>query len=258
MRTFRIIPFIALACSLVFASCNTNEDDTNSPVVTAFQVNGLSFGTIEILAGNNILVTALITEDIAMDSYRVRVVADFTPVSGTPFSFDQTSNSGSLTTTVNETIAVPASAIAGPYKVILTATDAAGRESEMKIAFAITSPTQADINLTSPTPNFTVAFTDTIVLVGTVTDDVDIVSIAIVAEPAQQSGGLVAAGGPFYDGAFNLNGSSDTTWDFAEVQNSAAYVIVPSGITTGSYQLEIRATDSSGNVAIETVPFSVF
>lgn len=259
MKTFKLLSLFAITATMMFSSCNTNEDDTNSPTISAFLVNGIgSTGTIEVLAGNNIVVTATITEDLAMDSYRVQIMADFTPANGTPFSYDQSTNSGSLSTAVNETIAVPANTIGGPYKVILTATDAAGRVSDMELPVNITSPTQASINVTAPTNDFIISFNDTIFMAGTVTDDVDIVSIDFLAEPMQEAGGLVGAGGPFYEGGFNLNGSSDTTWDFAEVQTSGGYIIAPSTGSTGLHKLEIRATDSDGNVAVKTIPFNIF
>ena len=153
----------------------------NSPTINSFLVNGIgTSGTAEILAGTNLVVTASITEDIEMDSYQVQVVADFTPAVGTPFSYDQTTSATGLAATVNETITIPASAIAGPYNVIITATDAAGRESELTITISITNPTQATIDVTSPTANFIISFSDTIVMVGSVTDDDDIVSIDFV------------------------------------------------------------------------------
>ena len=80
----------------------------------------------------------------------------------------------------------------------------------------------------------------------------------MLAEPAIESGGLVASGGPFYEGTFNLNGSSDTSWDMSEVQTNSAYIIAPATGTTGSYKVEIRAMDSDGNVTVETIPFSIF
>lgn len=259
MKNFRLFTALVLCASIGISGCNTGDDDTNAPSISTMLVNGVNaLGTIEVLAGNTITVSASITEDVEMDSYRIQVVADFIPITGTPFSYDQTTSAAGLSATVNESIAVPANSIAGPYEVIVSAIDASGRESESTIVIAITSPTQASINVTTPSNDFIISFNDTILMSGTVTDDVDLVSIEFVAEPMQQAGGLVGAGGPFYEGIFNLNGSSDTSWDMSEVQTNAAYIIAPATGSTGLHKLEIRATDSDGNVAVKTIPFNIF
>lgn len=259
MKSYGLFCTLLISAAIIVTSCNKEEEDTNSPTIGSMLVNGSDAqAVIEVLAGNTLQVTANITEDIELESYRIQVVADFTPVSATPFSYDQTSDAGGQSASVDETIAIPASTVSGPYNVILTAIDAAGREAESTISVSITSPTQATINVTAPVANFTVSFNDTIFVVGTVADDVDIVSVQFVAEPMQESGGLVAAGGPFYEGTFSLNESSDTNWDMAEVQTSSAHIVAPATGSTGSYKLEIRATDSDGNVTVKSIPFSLF
>ena len=248
-----------LIVTLAISSCNTGNDDTNSPSITSAQVNGLtSFSEIQVLAGNNIVVTANISEDVELDSYRIQVMADFTSANSNVFSYDQTVSAGGLSATVNETITIPATATAGPYIVKITATDAAGRESETSITVLITSPTQAEINLSAPADNLVMSFGDTIFLAGTITDDVDLVTISLKGEPVQMAGGLSAAGGVFYESNFNLNGASDTSWDFSEVQTNNAYAILPTTGSTGNYELEIRALDSDDNVTVKSIPFSIF
>lgn len=262
MKALNRLAYISLAASIMFMSSCSEDEDTNSPSIDNYTVNGVELlGIVQLLAGEDLVVVATVNEDIELASYRIQVVADFTTSSATPFSFDQEYAASGLTASVNESIMVPANAIGGPYKVIITATDAADRVSgEFEIDVNVISPTQAVINLTDPLPGVThsLAFGDTIFLTGTVTDETDLTRIEIIVEPEQMEGGLTAAGGPFYDVAITIGGTSDTTYDLSGVAGQSGHIVVPSGITTGQYGLTIRAIDSHENVAVESITYNLF
>lgn len=250
--------FSLLLISLMVAC--SGKEDTNSPVISNFTVDGLTaFDFIEVLAGNSLTVGALITEDIENASYRIQIVPDFTTISATPFSYDMEFTATELSVNVSEAIAIPASTVGGPYKVMITATDAADRSSDMEILVSINNPTQPVINMT-PDPTIVHNYSpgDTIHLGGTITDGEDIVSINIVCEPRQETGGLTAAASPFYNGTINVNGAANMAYDLTDVVSIIDPIVIPTSQQPGSYKMVVTCVDSDENSAFAQVDFQVF
>ena len=150
--------------------------------------------------------------------------------------------------------------VAGPYSGYLTCLDGSERMGELNFEIVVTNPTQANINLVSPTPNVshTLMRGDSLELIGTITDDADIQQVQIIIEPAAPEGNFQPAGGPIYNETFAVAGSNDTTWDFAEVNNQGKGIYLAPGTTSGTYELIVLATDNDGNVSKVVVDLSIF
>lgn len=250
---------ITLVAAIVFSGCR-EEEDTNAPQFTSASVNlEDNSGVVQVAAGTTMTIKASFEDDVELSLYDIDLAADFTPSTGTAFSFSEQGPLENTSDQIQINVDVPDDAIAGPYSLSINAVDAAGNISgQVVFTVAITNPDQASIEITDPIPSDTIeaALTDTVTFTGTVSHAVDLVTIDIVAEPAPQEGELVASG-PIYDVTFVLPGDSDTSWDFIEMANLEAELIIPFDAQLGAYHVTIYVESSDGHIAVLQMEMSV-
>tara|TARA_B110000211_G_C14049441_1_gene540500 strand:+ start:184 stop:978 length:795 start_codon:yes stop_codon:yes gene_type:complete len=246
-KTSLFVLFIGL---VIGCSKDENDDDV-SPTFSGLQINGLaSTDFIQVASGSTIDLTGTFNDDVALASYTI--VSSSTKMTGTnALSINSTFTLSGLSQTIAEPFVVNANTLAGPYTLSVIVKDSNGSESgTAEFDIAVTNTSIAQINLTSPLQNAYYSSNDTIFLLGNVTDDTDLQLIEIYIEPQPMAGGLTAVGTVFYEEAFFLNGASETSWDFSEVNTTNNYVVIPTITTSGLYSITITVTDSDGNIAV--------
>lgn len=243
---------ILLALAFTLFSCK--KEDTAAPTISNVLVNEAS-SDIEIAAGTEVHFDATFADNEDLKEFKLDVhnnfdLHDHGKTANVRFSHQQIFSISGKSSTVHEHFDVPSDASAGPYHFILKALDQEGNESTpSELSIVITQPGQAAINVTSHdfSSEVTVDAGDTLVLAGTITDDVDIQKITIIVEEhGDHSHGKVASGEVF-EAEFDLPGASDTSWDFSAL--AGQHIIFPTG-EHGDYELIILVEDSDDNHTI--------
>lgn len=236
--------FALLSVTIFLLSCKNEVKDNTRPVIETFSVIGAP------IVGGSLTVSSLISDDQALGSYKVTLYDDF---GFTADSIDETarlSHTGVydftedlLTHLINEAISIPSNTSAGPYKISLEVLDKKGNQAtkiieETEIINSIDQPT---ISITFPANDTTFSGSDTLNIAGTLTDNVALGSIYF--ELSNSTG--------FY---YTLNYDSvySTSWDPAINGNAK----IPFSSNTGSFDLLIEVTDTTGNMKRQTTSFT--
>lgn len=255
MKKFAILFVAALP---VFAACKKEDPDLDPPVIAEYKINDEDHD-IEVAAGSEMHVDLVFTDNEELREYKIDIHDAFDghehgKVSSiTRFSFQQTYAINGKQATEHQDVDIPAESAAGPYHAIVRVIDEEGNEGEFgELIIHITHPDQPVINVTSPD------FSDevhapkgsTFTLTGTITDNNDLEEIFIVIKEEDDHGHGKVQSGELYEADFDLTGSNDTSWDFAEISNQGKDIVIPSTAETGYYKLEVVAKDAEGHMTV--------
>lgn len=239
---------LPLLVSVALFSCKKEDPDTQKPVISSVSVNGLSTASLSVSAGSSLSFEIGLSDNIELKQVKIDIHDAFDGhhhAMNIPFSSQTIYNISGTSLNFTTVINVPSDAAAGPYHIEIYCIDGSGNEAiSVERELSITQSGQAVINVTSPdlSAEVDVIPGDTIHLAGTVTDDIDIATIDIHLEN-EDLGSIV------FDQAFTLSGSSDTLWNFSEVENQGYFIILPAGIT-GHHHLRIAVTNSDNNMTV--------
>lgn len=146
----RILPLLLLVV-LVSACKKDDDDDTPAdrakPVIAvATPANGST-----VAAGENLRLSLVVTDDRELGELKIEIHDVFDGhghgKNSAVFSYTKTIALSGQNQTVTENILVPADALAGPYHLIINATDRAGSLADfVEIDFSVSSPSQPVID----------------------------------------------------------------------------------------------------------------
>ncbi len=239
------------------ASCDKDDDnDTTAPIIKSATIDGEDHD-ISATAGGSITFEVEVSDNeelgqLKLDIHDIFDGHEHKSTSANKWADVKIVELSGTNETVTQAMDVPASAIAGPYHAIISVIDAEGNEGEfVELEMMVSNGSEPEINLTNP--DFSVEVHamkgSTLSLKGSVSDDVDLAEIFIVLEEEHEGHDHKSAGGEvLYEKDFDLDGSSDTSWDFQA--DGSVDIAIPTNAETGHYLLTIRAEDAEGNINI--------
>ena len=236
----------SLTLAVLVASCKKEDPDTEKPVINSLTVNG-NTSSVTLSAGSTLSFSISASDNIDLKQIKIDIHDAFDGHShspNVPFSSQTIYNVSGKSATITPSIQVPAIAASGPYDILVYAIDASGNEAVIReVELIITQAGQAVIDITSPSLalDWDYAIGDTIFITGTITDDIDLSDIDISLEN-EDTGALI------YDEEFPQVGTTDTTWDFNELNLQSKWIIIPATASLGHHGLVIMVTDSDANV----------
>lgn len=141
---------------------------------------------------------------------------------------------------INETFLVPGNVNDGHYYIDFRLLDKKGNLTETSSShFEVINNQKPSIDVSIGS----VEAGDTMKISGTVTDNKDVAHVSVrIKIPPGYSGDPT-----YYQEQFDLDGPSDTLWDFQK--DGAVKVYFPPFAKTGKYSLQISAADNEGNYA---------
>lgn len=240
-----LVLILIAGSTLLFDSCKKDREDTIAPSVFIVRVNGAAEQTT-ISAGDTITIYSEIKDNVNLSQFRIDIHDNFIEHSdrNTAFSSQLTYSISGTAVYETKTIIIPTTASSGPYHIVVSALDEAGLESNIyQYDLTIIQAGQPVITVTSHNIDSTITINvnDTINLVGTVTDDIDLDSVKIWLENS--------AGAKIYSIDSYLAGSSDTL--------SNITTPVTGAIAVGTYSLIFRMLDSDGNYTMKETEVTV-
>jgi hypothetical protein len=254
---------------LALMSCE-QDNATTPPEISELAINGEDHD-VDIDAGETVTVSAIVTDDknlgqIKFTAHNIFDGHDHGKVMAfIPFEATHIQNLNGESMNVTWEMTVDQNATAGPYHILAQAFDEDGNEAEFKeVNFMIENDGMAAVNVTSH--NFDAGYIDaepgeTILLSGTIQDDIDIAEITIkVAKHGHDDHDDHDHGKTdddiIYEMDWDLNGSNDTNWHFY-LDGNVEFTF-PSDITgEEDFEITIRVKDSDGNITIEEGDFHV-
>ena len=236
----------SLAIVVFLSACKKEDPDTEKPIISAVTVNG-NTSSVTLSAGSTLSFSISATDNIDLKQIKIDIHDAFdghihSP--NVPFSSQTIYNVSGKSTTITPSIQIPSIAASGPYDILIYAIDASGNEAVIKeLELIITQAGQAVIDITSPNLalDWDYSIGDTIFITGTITDDIDLSDIDISPEN-EDTGALI------YDEEFPQVGTTDTSWDFNELNLQSKWIIIPATASLGHHGLVIMVTDSDANV----------
>ncbi len=246
MKKLRFIFAVLTAVSLTYG-CKKKDPDSIKPVIESVLINGTA-STVTASAGSTLSVTLQVSDNENLKQFKIDIHDAFDGHThrNQPFSTQQIYSISGKSVTVTKTISLPHDAASGPYDVLITALDESGNESDIVLRhLVITQTGQPVIHITAPNVTEELDYRpgDILTLQGTITDDVDLEEIHI--KLVSESGSAVV-----YDEDFDLSGTADLSWDFAELVTQSKEILIPHSTVPGHYALIIRAKDNEGNLTL--------
>jgi len=258
MKKFVKFPFLIALILTALIACDKDDDteDTVDPTIKSAMIDN-SDEDILVTAGNEIHFDVEVEDNEALGELKIDVHDIFDghshgKKSATKWADVKTIQLSGKTQDVHEHMDVPTNATAGPYHAIFRLIDAEGNEGEfVELDFMVSNGSEPMINVTDPDFSSEVHVNKggSISLKGTITDDTDLDEIVIVLEEEHDdhSHGK-KSDTPLFEADFDLDGSSDLSWDFETDGNVT--ISIPANAEEGHYALEIIATDNDGNISI--------
>jgi hypothetical protein len=234
-----VLPFLLSLC-LVWCgtSCNKEDADETVPTVDYVLINGID-ADITVAAGASFSITAGFTDETALNQVRVEIGNE---ISGTSsfssvkiYDLAGTNDDASWTVELSDTIA------SGPHFLEVMAVDQDGNQSDtFALYFEVSKTTQPVINLTAPDFTQVLSYNagDTVVFAGTVTDETDLefIKMELLLDGVSQT-----------NVPYDYTDSVITSWDFSQLTTDWWFFIVPIASISGTYDLEVTASDIEGN-----------
>jgi uncharacterized membrane protein len=152
------------------------------------------------------------------------------------------------TQTLHKDVDVPASATAGAYHAVFRVLDLEGNEGDfVELNFTLVNGNEPQFAISSPdfSDHLDYAPGETIAMVGTVTDDVDLEEVKIEIYEEGHDHSHKKSEGPLFEQDFDLDGSADTSFDLSNFT-----IVIPADAEFGHYEIELKALDSDGNYGI--------
>ena len=245
------------------------EDDkaTIAPEISALAINGEDHD-IDIDAGETVTVSATVTDDVDLGQIKFTAHNIFDGhdhgkvMTYIPFEAVNIQDLSGQSADVTWEMTVDPNATAGPYHILAQAFDEDGNEAEFReIDFMIENDGMAVVDVNSH--DFDAGYIDaepgeTVLLSGSVLDDIDIAEIAIMVAKHETNNHDHGKTDDdiIYEMDWDLTGSNDTSWHFY-LDGNVEFTF-PSDITEEEdYEIVIRVEDSDGNITIQEGNFHV-
>ena len=250
----------------ILISCDRDAVNT-PPEISELAVNGEDHD-IYINAGESATVSALVTDDKTLGQMKFTAHNIFDGhdhgkvMTYIPFEASHIQDLDGETVNVTWEMTIDQNATAGPYHILAQAFDGDGNEAEFKeVNFTIVNDGMAEVDVTSH--DFDAGYIDaepgeTVLLSGTVIDDIDIAEIAIIVAKHEHNDHDHGKTDDevIYEMDWDLTGSSDTYWHFY-IDGNVEFTFPSDIMEEEDYEITIRVTDSDGNITIEKGDFHV-
>ena len=256
MKKYIFSSALMVSLGLMAVGCNDDkEEDTVKPEVVEVSIDGEDHD-IAVSAGTNMAVGATVSDNEDLGELKIDIHDVFdghSHKSSAKWAEVRIVELSGTKQTVEESIAVPVDATAGPYHCVVRVIDEAGNESDFEeLEFMLSNGSEPMFNITNPDFSSEVHAPkgSTVSIEGTITDDIDLAEVYIVLEEEHDHGHdhKSTQEEPIYEMDFDLDGSVDLSWDFQADGN--VNIAIPTDAEEGHYALIIRAEDSEGNINI--------
>lgn len=251
MKTLSYSLLLLMASAITFQSCKKDDEDTEKP-----KIESATLDNKWVAAGDEIHLDLVLSDNKGLKEYKIDIHDDFdghshgktanyekfetviiTPVSG--LSFDD-----------HVHIDVPTNAMAGPYHMGIYALDQDGNQSDTRfITFYITNSGMANINVSnlSTTAENDVAAGASLTLQGSITAGTSNIEeiVVVITKEDGHGHGKVAHDDEIFEWEQDF-ATPVASWDFADMGTIA----IPAS-ANGHYELEVKAKDVNGNIAIK-------
>lgn len=254
-RIFNVL-LAVIGSGVMMISCDKDDDtDTTAPVINSATIDGKEEG-IEANVGNAMTFEVKVSDNEALGQLKLDVHDAFDGHSHDKSSGINWANVAIIDLsgteqTVSHDMEIPTNATAGPYHAEILVIDAEGNEGEfVERVIMIRNGSEPGIEITSPdfTNEVHVTKGSTLSLEGMVTDETDLAEILIILEEEEEDAHKSVQHEALYEMDFDLEGTSDLTWDFQIDGN--VNIAIPATAEEGHYVLTVRAEDSEGNINI--------
>lgn len=254
-RIFNVL-LAVIGSGVMMISCDKDDDtDTTAPVINSATIDGKEEG-IEANVGNAMIFEVKVSDNEALGQLKLDVHDAFDGHSHDKSSGINWANVAIIDLsgteqTVSHDMEIPTNATAGPYHAEILVIDAEGNEGEfVERVIMIRNGSEPGIEITSPdfTNEVHVSKGSTLSLEGMVTDETDLAEILIILEEEEEDAHKSVQHEALYEMDFDLEGTSDLTWDFQLDGN--VNIAIPATAEEGHYVLTVRAEDSEGNINI--------
>lgn len=254
-RIFNVL-LAVIGSGVMMISCDKDDDtDTTAPVINSATIDGKEEG-IEANVGNAMTFEVKVSDNEALGQLKLDVHDAFDGHSHDKSSGINWANVAIIDLsgteqTVSHDMEIPTNATAGPYHAEILVIDAEGNEGEfVERVIMIRNGSEPGIEITSPdfTNEVHVTKGSTLSLEGMVTDETDLAEILIILEEEEEDAHKSVQHEALYEMDFDLEGTSDLTWDFQVDGN--VNIAIPATAEEGHYVLTVRAEDSEGNINI--------
>lgn len=254
------IYLITFAFAVLFSSCKEKENnDVIAPSLKTVTINN-QVRDISVNPGDQMKVVIAANDNIKLSELKLSIHDAFDGhghnKKNVAWQYSQVIPVSGTSSTKEVLLDVPEDAASGPYHLTVLVLDAAGNQGKLvERLFNITGEGQPVISVTEPdfTNGFTVAAGDSIILRGTVTDDLDLAHVEVFV--LREGAGTGEA--PIYEENFILPGIDDTEFNFSELDTLNKKIFIPSNATPGEYEILIKAKDSDGNYTFAGTEFDV-
>lgn len=236
---------MAILTILTIGCVKQNQDNTK-PSIDSFELYN-----VDPNVGGNFYLISIISDDKLLGSYKIEVYDDFGFEADSIEETTRLSLNNVITLpenikvhSISETIAVPGTTSAGPYKISLEVLDAKGNlSSKQTKRFEVLNPSdQPSITLTFPKNDTTYnGGNDTLYVQGSIMDNAAIKSATF--KIAHTNG---------YTTSLSANSILQSSWDIS----NDGEIKLPLNANTGKFTLVIEATDTSGNMKRSTTSFT--
>ena len=250
MKKYWALPLLALA----FVACTDEDDevqDTVKPQINKVTINEKDHD-IQVTSGTEMHIDAELSDNEELRELKIDIhdvfdghehgkKAEWEQVMVIPLS--------GKTQDLHEHVDVPASATAGAYHAVFRVLDAEGNEGDfVELNFTLVNGNEPQFNISSPNlaNHLDYAPGDTIFLVGTVTDDKDLVEVKVkIEEKHEGHDHHKKAEAALFEEEIELTGKADTSFDLSNFT-----IALPASAPLGEYEIKIEAIDSDGNYGI--------
>lgn len=244
----RYLLAIPLVGALFLTACKDDDGvtDTIKPVVEELTISN----DAHVWADSSFVLSAFFTDNIALSEARIDIHQNFDVHSHQKFysffewekiiSFPGETRSSEF----DDTLHVPAGSKAGPYHVEAIVLDLTGNQSDPEIIeLIVLRPDQPVIDYDFPSPGDYIEINRgaQYELNLHISDETDLAEVILVL---QKHDGHTE---PLYEEHHPLDGSNDV------LLQQKSYIKVPSGATTGTYELVVSAKDSDGNLSLDEI-----
>lgn len=246
------ILFLALIAFGLFSCTKESENDTTAPSIVDVSINGKT-EDITVSVGSNLDFQAQLSDNEELGQFKIDIHDIFDAHSHGKknvehWVYTETTDLSGTNQNFTSTVQVDNDATAGPYHAIFRLLDSFGNEAEFKeIDFFVQNGSEAQISITSPdfSSEVHVDKGDNLVIMGQISDDVDIAEIVISLGEEAHGKNLDE---DIFDADFDLPGSNDLTWDFQTDGN--VNILIPSTAESGHYIFKVQVEDNEGNLNI--------
>lgn len=221
---------------LAIASCKKKENDDEVPVIAInLPIDGSSVNT-----GSSLQFDAVFTDNEDLGQYKIEIHSDFDGHThektneAIPWETVIIEDITGTSQNVSKSISVPDTAAAGAYHLVVSCIDKSGNEAEsVALEFMVVNLTDTVapvLSISSPTDMQQLNVGDTLVITGSVTDNMEVEAVEIIIERASDETTVADQDIDIHAPQGNINASVPTA-----------------SLSAGTYHVHITAIDHVNN-----------